>query len=90
MPFDQREERMASDPETYYITDHHRDYEWMLVRLSKAHPDALRDLLWLVYRAATRLSKRGPPVCMPGLLAAISSRRYNTGPFAPPKRIHVQ
>lgn len=29
MPFEQREELMAGDPETYYITDHYRDYPWM-------------------------------------------------------------
>ncbi len=59
MPFDQREELMAADPETYYITDHYRDYEWMLIRLSKVHPDALRDLLQGAYRAA-KPSKRRP------------------------------
>lgn len=45
MPFDQREELMAADPETYYITDHYREYEWVLVRLSKVSIDALRDLI---------------------------------------------
>jgi hypothetical protein len=57
MPFDTREELMAADPETYYITDHYRDYEWMLVRLSKVHADALHELLQIAYRAAS-LSKR--------------------------------
>jgi len=45
MDFEQREELMAHDPETYYITDHYLNYEWILVRLSRVHPDALRDLL---------------------------------------------
>jgi len=58
MPFDQREELMAADPETYYITDHYRDYEWMLVRLSKVHPDALSDLLRVAHRTAS--AKRRP------------------------------
>ena len=40
MPFEQREELMAADPETYYITDHYRDYPWMLVRLSAVRRDA--------------------------------------------------
>ena len=31
MPFDRREELMAGDPETYFITDHYRDYPWVLV-----------------------------------------------------------
>ncbi len=58
MPFDQREELMAADPATYYITDHYREYEWMLVRLSKVSADALRDLLHVAYREALP-KKRG-------------------------------
>jgi hypothetical protein len=53
MPFDQREEWMRADPETYYITDHYRNYQWMLVRLSKVHPDALKKLLRLAHRTAS-------------------------------------
>ncbi|MBI1788231.1 MAG: MmcQ/YjbR family DNA-binding protein [Acidobacteria bacterium] len=53
MPFDQRQELLAADPETYYITDHYRDYPWMLVRLSKVHPDALHELLLIAYRFTT-------------------------------------
>jgi len=45
MDFEQREALMAHDPETYYITDHYLNYEWILVRLSRVHQDALRDLL---------------------------------------------
>jgi hypothetical protein len=52
MPFDQREELMAADPETYYITDHYLEYEWILVRLSKVRADALRDLLLGAWRYA--------------------------------------
>ena len=54
MPFEQREGLMAEDPETYYITDHYRDYPWMLVRLSKVNVDAMRELLLVAYRAASR------------------------------------
>jgi hypothetical protein len=52
MPFDRREELMAEDPETYFITDHYRDYPWILVSLAKVRRDALRDLLNIAYRAA--------------------------------------
>jgi hypothetical protein len=52
MPFEQREALMAEDSETYFITDHYRNYPWVLVRLSKLHPDALHDLLQIGYRAA--------------------------------------
>jgi len=62
MPFDRRHELMAADPETYFITDHYRDYEWVLVSLAKVRPDALRDLLLTAHRAAalpkkTRVSR---------------------------------
>jgi len=50
--FDQREELMAADPDTYYITDHYRNYPWILVSLSRVHPDALRDLLGMARRLA--------------------------------------
>jgi hypothetical protein len=56
--FEQREELLAADPETYYITDHYRNYPWVLVRLSHVHSDALRDLLRMAHRLAAA-SKRG-------------------------------
>ena len=43
--FEAREEMMAAEPETYYITDHYRDYPWVLVRLSKVNRSVLGDLL---------------------------------------------
>jgi hypothetical protein len=68
MDFDQRAELLAADPETYYITDHYVDYPWILVRLPRVHPDALRDLLHgaasLASRAAPRKvlsTRRRPP-----------------------------
>ena len=45
MSRDQRAELLAADPETYYLTDHYLNYPWILVRLPRVHPDALRDLL---------------------------------------------
>jgi hypothetical protein len=59
--FEQREALMAHDPATYYITDHYLNYQWILVSLSRVHPDALDDLL----RGASRLaaaSNRGSSV----------------------------
>ncbi len=58
MPFDRREELMAADPETYFITDHYRDYPWILVSLAKVHPDALPELVKTAYRAASLAKKR--------------------------------
>ena len=51
-PPEQREELMAGDPEKYFITDHYRDYPWMLVSLAKVSVDELRDLLNMAHRAA--------------------------------------
>jgi hypothetical protein len=51
--FEEREELMAADPDVYYITDHYLNYEWVLVRMSRVHPDALRDLLRGAWRSAT-------------------------------------
>ena len=57
MDFSDREELMAEDPETYFITDHYLNYQWVLIRLSSVHPDALRDLLWRAFRFAKSKSK---------------------------------
>jgi hypothetical protein len=60
MPFDRRDELMSADPETYFITDHYVNYEWILVRLGKLAPAALPDLLRTAYRAVTRPAKAPP------------------------------
>jgi hypothetical protein len=56
--FEQREELMASDPETYYITDHYLNYEWILIRLSRVRTDALRDLIRMAWRLAGASKRR--------------------------------
>jgi hypothetical protein len=56
--FEQREELMASDPETYYITDHYLNYEWILIGLSRVQPDALRDLIRMAWRLASTSKRR--------------------------------
>lgn len=57
MDFEQRAELLAADPDTYYITDHYVKYPWILVRLSRVEPDALRDLLGGALRFVTRKAK---------------------------------
>jgi hypothetical protein len=42
--FEQRDEMIAEDPTTYYTTDHHRGYPWVLARLSELRPDMVADL----------------------------------------------
>ena len=60
MPFILRADMMADDPETYYITDHYLNYEWMLVRLSKVRADAIGELLKVAYAAALPAKRARP------------------------------
>ena len=56
-----RAELMAAAPDVYYLTDHYSNHPVVLVRLSRIHLDALRDLLgmaWLFVSAKTRRGKR--------------------------------
>jgi hypothetical protein len=45
MNFDQREDMISMDPDTFFITDHYKDYEWVLVHLAQVSPTAMRKLL---------------------------------------------
>src|SRR6185295_5423422 len=56
--FDQRDELIAADPQTYYLTDHYVDYPAMLIRLSRVNRDALRDLLIMAHRFVSARSNR--------------------------------
>ena len=58
MDFEQRAALMEADPETYFITDHYLNYEWILVRLDRVDPDALRDLLRGAWRSAAADKKK--------------------------------
>ena len=42
---DERAMRMKAEPETYFITEHYRNYPYLLVRLSTVSRDDLRELL---------------------------------------------
>lgn len=48
--FEERAMRMRADPVTFYITDHYRDYPWILVRLKSVARDDLVDLLHEAWR----------------------------------------
>ena len=48
--FRQRAELLATDPDVYYVKDHYLNHPVVLARLSRIHPDALRDLLGMAYR----------------------------------------
>jgi hypothetical protein len=56
--FEERDELMAAEPETYYTTDHYAGYPWVLIRLPKAHADAVNDLLHAAHRLASAEKRR--------------------------------
>jgi hypothetical protein len=84
--FAQRDELIAADPATYYVTDHYVDYASVLVRLGRVHPDALRGLLRMAWEytnarrsgSATRRARASrPPGDDAGLLHP--ARRHPEG-----------
>ena len=58
MPIDQRDALIAEEPEIYYLKPHYEPYPCLLVRLSKVHRDALRDLLTGAWRQASAAKPR--------------------------------
>jgi len=60
--FDQRDELLAADPDTYYLKDHYVNYPCVLVRLGRIPDDALRDLLRMAYQFMNERKKRNGPV----------------------------
>jgi len=55
--FEERACLIEDAPNTYYVTEYHRKHPVVLVRLSRLHPDALRDLLTMSWRLT--LAKTG-------------------------------
>jgi len=45
MDFADRDALVEDDPGTYYLKEHYVNYPCVLVRRSRVHPDALRDLI---------------------------------------------
>ena len=56
--FLQRDEMIATEPDTYYLKEHYVNYPVVLVRLSRVHADALRDLLLMAWRFTSAKNKR--------------------------------
>jgi hypothetical protein len=56
--FEDRELLLDEAPDTYYITDHYRNYPVVLVRLSRIDRDALHDLLSTSWRLTAAKSRR--------------------------------
>jgi hypothetical protein len=61
--FIDRDLLVRAEPETYYFTDHYRNYEWILVHLSRIRPTELRE----------RLEEAWRRVAPKGLLAAFDA-----------------
>jgi hypothetical protein len=53
MDMAQRDALIEEDPAVYYLKEHYVNYPCVLVRLSRIHPDALRDLVQTAYRFVT-------------------------------------
>jgi len=54
--FDQRDELIAAEPDTYYLKEHYVGYPCVLVRLSRIRHDALKDLLLMAWRFVSTTS----------------------------------
>jgi hypothetical protein len=58
MDFAQRDALIDEDPATYYLKDHYVRYPCVLVRLSRVHRDALRDLVQTAHRFVSASASR--------------------------------
>jgi hypothetical protein len=56
--FEQRDDLIADDPTSYYLTEHYVNYPCVLVRLSRIHRDALRDLLSMGWHFVSKTHAR--------------------------------
>lgn len=48
---DDREKWLNADPETFFITDHYRNYPTMLINFEKVEPDILKQILTEAWQA---------------------------------------
>jgi hypothetical protein len=77
--FEQRDGLLAEAPETYYLTDHYRNYPMVLVRLSRIRIDELRDLLGASWRFVTSQSEKKRSVAR-GTITGNLSRKNRKHP----------
>lgn len=47
-----RDHLIATQPDVFFLTDHYRDYPWVLVRLAVADRSVIRQLMEDAWRAA--------------------------------------
>jgi hypothetical protein len=50
--FAERDALIAAAPETFYLTDHYRNYEWVIVRLATVPAPVLEELVVESWRRA--------------------------------------
>jgi hypothetical protein len=74
MDFADRDALIGDDPATYYLKDHYVGYPCVLVRLSRVHPDALRDLVTGAYRYVIATKRKRRPTGLQGTKATHTSR----------------
>ena len=60
MDFAARDALIEEDPDTYYLKEHYVGYPCVLVRLSRVHPDSLRDLVAGAHRYVSAKTLRKP------------------------------
>ena len=58
MDFADRDALLEDDPDTYYLKEHYVNYPCVLVRLSRVHADALRDLVSGAHRFVSAKARR--------------------------------
>jgi len=58
MDFPDRDALIEDAPETYYLKEHYVGYPCVLVRLSRVHPDALRDLVIGAHRYVSAKTRK--------------------------------
>jgi hypothetical protein len=76
MDFPDRDALIEEEPDTYYLKEHYVGYPCVLVRLSRVHADALRDLVIGAHRYVTARRKRRPaPQARTRRTKAVVSRR---------------
>jgi len=60
MDFPERDALIEDGPDTYYLKEHYLNYPCVLVRLSRVHPDALRDLVIGAHRFISTKTRKRP------------------------------
>jgi hypothetical protein len=76
LEFGARDALIEEDPGTYYLKEHYVGYPCVLVRLSRIHPDALRDLVVAAHRFESEAGgRRSGPRSAPGARSSGAASR---------------